>query len=183
MLSDKYNSKKAGNLDWQFNALAGFTFRFGKNYKKSRPAATAAPVTPAWTTEPAQKEEPAVQEPAPVQAPATKAAEKPAALRENIFFRIGSAQIRTSEQAKVAALAEYLKANPSARIEIVGYADAATGSHAVNLKISKLRAESVAAALKKAGIAASRISAEGRGDTAQPFPGVEKNRVSICIAK
>ena len=37
--------------------------------------------------------------------------------------------------------------------------------------------------LKKAGIAASRISAEGRGDTAQPFPGVEKNRVSICIAK
>lgn len=65
MLSDKYNSKKAGNLDWQFNALAGFTFRFGKNYKKSRPAATAAPVTPAWTTEPAQKEEPAVQEPLP----------------------------------------------------------------------------------------------------------------------
>ena len=39
------------------------------------------------------------------------------------------------------------------------------------------------AALKKAGIASSRISAEGRGDTAQPFPGVEKNRVSICIAK
>ena len=183
MLSDKYNSKKAGNLDWQFNALAGFTFRFGKNYKKSRPAVATAPVTPARTTEPAQKEEPAVQEPAPVQAPATKAAEKPAALRENIFFRIGSAQIRTSEQAKVAALAEYLKANPEANVEIVGYADAATGSHAVNLKISKLRAESVAAALKKAGIAASRISAEGRGDTAQPFPGVEKNRVSICIAK
>ncbi|WP_290554646.1 hypothetical protein [Alistipes sp.] len=51
------------------------------------------------------------------------------------------------------------------------------------MKISKLRAESVATALKKAGIAASRISAEGRGDTAQPFPGVEKNRVSICIAK
>lgn len=35
MLSDKYNSKKAGNLDWQFNALGGFTFRFGKNHKKS----------------------------------------------------------------------------------------------------------------------------------------------------
>ena len=177
MLSDKYNSKKAGNLDWQFNALAGFTFRFGKNYKKSRPAATAAPVTPARTTEPAQKEEP------PVQVPVTKAAEKPAALRENIFFRIGSAQIRTSEQAKVAALAEYLKANPSARIEIVGYADAATGSHALNLKLSRQRAAGVAAALEQAGIAADRISAEGRGDTVQPFPGVEQNRVSICIAQ
>ena len=28
VLSDKYNSKKAGNPDWQFNALAGFTFKF-----------------------------------------------------------------------------------------------------------------------------------------------------------
>ena len=73
--------------------------------------------------------------------------------------------------------------SPVNQIARICYADAATGSHAVNLKISKLRAESVAAALKKAGIAASRISAEGRGDTAQPFPGVEKNRVSICIAK
>lgn len=63
ILSDKYNSKKAVNLDWQFNALAGFTFRFGKNYKKSHPAVAAAPVTPARTTEPAEKEEPAVQEP------------------------------------------------------------------------------------------------------------------------
>ena len=80
-------------------------------------------------------------------------------------------------------LGDVYKRQPEANVETLGYADAATGSHAVNLKISKLRAESVAAALKKAGIAASRISAEGRGDTAQPFPGVEKNRVSICIAK
>ena len=123
-----------------------------------------------------------MQEPAPVQAPVTKAAEKPAALRENIFFRIGSAQIRTSEQAKVAALAEYLKANPSARIEIVGYADAATGSPALTLKLSRQRAAGVAAAVEQAGSAADRISAEGRGDTVQPFPGGEQNRVSICTA-
>ena len=74
-------------------------------------------------------------------------------------------------------------ANPSARIEIVGYADAATGSHALNLKLSRQRAAGVAAALEQAGIAADRISAEGRGDTVQPFPGVEQNRVSICIAQ
>lgn len=63
MLSDKYNSKKAGNLDWQFNALAGFTFRFDKNYKKLHPVVAATPVTLARITEPAEKEEPAVQEP------------------------------------------------------------------------------------------------------------------------
>lgn len=186
MLSDKYNSKKAGNLDWQFNALGGFTFRFGKNHKKARTAAVVpAPASsPAPVSEPAPapaEEKPAVKE-TPAPAPAA-VAEKPAELREDIFFRIGSSQIRASEEPKVGSLIEYLKANPEANVEIVGYADAATGSHAVNLKISKLRAESVAAALKKAGIAASRISAEGRGDTAQPFPGIEKNRVSICIAK
>lgn len=124
-----------------------------------------------------------MQEPAPVQAPVTKAAEKPAALRENIFFRIGSAQIRTSEQAKVAALAEYLKANPSARIEIVGYADAATGSHALNLKLSRRVPRASQRHWNRPAIAADRISAEGRGDTVQPFPGVEQNRVSICIAQ
>lgn len=184
MLSDKYNSKKAGNLDWQFNALGGFTFRFGKNHKKARTAAVVpvpAPA-PAPAPEPAPAEEkPAVKE-TPAPAPAA-VAKKPAELREDIFFMIGSSQIRASEETKVGSLIEYLKANPEANVEIVGYADAATGSHAVNLKISGLRAESVAAALKKAGIAASRISVEGRGDTVQPFPGVEKNRVSICIAK
>ena len=183
-LGVKYNSKKAGNLDWQFNALGGFTFRFGKNHKKARTAAVVPAPAPTPAPEPAPapvEEKPAVKE-TPAPAPAA-VAERPAELRENIFFRIGSSQIRTTEEAKVGALVEYLKANPEANVEILGYADAATGSHAVNLRISKLRAESVAAALKKAGIAASRISAEGRGDTAQPFPGIEKNRVSICIAK
>ena len=37
MLSDKFNSKKGRNADWQFNALAGFTFTFGKSYKKTVP--------------------------------------------------------------------------------------------------------------------------------------------------
>lgn len=182
MLSDKFNSKKAGNLDWQFNALGGFTFRFGKNHKKTRTAAAVPSPAPAPAPAPAPTEEqPAVKE-TPAPAPAV-VAEKPAEMRENIFFRIGSSQIRASEEAKVDALIDYLMANPASNVEIIGYADSATGSQAVNLKISRLRAESVAAALKRAGIAASRISAEGRGDTAQPFPGVEKNRVSICIAK
>ena len=44
----------------------------------------------------------------PAPAPAA-VAERPAELRENIFFRIGSSQIRTTEEAKVGALVEYLK--------------------------------------------------------------------------
>ena len=124
MLSDKYNSKKAGNLDWQFNALGGFTFRFGKNHKKARTAAVVPAPAPTPAPEPAPapvEEKPAVKE-TPAPAPAA-VAERPAELRENIFFRIGSSQIRTTEEAKVGALVEYLKANPEANVEIVGYAD------------------------------------------------------------
>ena len=53
MLSDKFNSKKAGNVDWQFNALAGLTFRFGKTYRKKAAAVPPAPVAPAAPAEPA----------------------------------------------------------------------------------------------------------------------------------
>ena len=36
ILTDKFNSKKADNVDWQFNVLAGLSFRFGKNTRPSK---------------------------------------------------------------------------------------------------------------------------------------------------
>lgn len=33
-LSDKFNSKKAGNCDWQLNALVGLTIKLGKAIPK-----------------------------------------------------------------------------------------------------------------------------------------------------
>lgn len=36
VFSDKYNSKKAGNADWQFNLLAGLKFRIGENTRPSK---------------------------------------------------------------------------------------------------------------------------------------------------
>ena len=44
MLSDKFNSKKAGNVDWQFNALAGLTFCSGMTYPYSAAVVPCAPV-------------------------------------------------------------------------------------------------------------------------------------------
>ena len=35
--SDKFNSKKAGNADWQFNALIGLNIKFGKGYTETKP--------------------------------------------------------------------------------------------------------------------------------------------------
>ena len=37
VLSDKFNSKKAGNADWQFNALIGLNIKFGKGYTETKP--------------------------------------------------------------------------------------------------------------------------------------------------
>lgn len=185
MLSDKFNSKKAGNVDWQFNALAGVNIRLGKGHVGRKAAASPAPVpvvpetpAPAASGEPAQ----AVPAPQPEPKPAA-AAEEAAPLRKDIFFRIGSSEIRQTEQSKVRELADYLKARPAARVTVTGYADAATGSRARNFRLSQLRAEAVSAALQQSGVAPDRIEVGYRGDSEQPFPSVEKNRVSICIAR
>ena len=37
VMSDKFNSKKAGNSDWQFNALVGLNIKFGKGYRETKP--------------------------------------------------------------------------------------------------------------------------------------------------
>ena len=189
LLSDKYNSKKAGNVDWQFNALAGLSFRFGKGHRRAHSALTPVSV-PAVQSAPVPAAEP---EPAPAPAPepvqeapvvSDHAAEShPTEIREEIFYRINSAEIRASEQQKIDVLIGFLRSNPDARVEVTGYADAATGSASFNLGLSKRRAAGVAEALERAGIPSERIRVEGKGDTVQPYPGVEQNRVSICIAR
>lgn len=176
MLSDKYNSKKAGNADWQFNALAGFTFKFGKTYKKTEPVYyETTPVAP--TPAPVQevKEEPA---PTPV---VVKEEVKP--MTQNIFFALNSSEIRISEETKIDALIKYMKENKNAKVSICGYADKNTGNANINKKLSKQRAEVVAQALKNGGIEDSRITVDYKGDTAQPFSTASENRVSICIAE
>ena len=51
------------------------------------------------------------------------------------------------------------------------------------MALSKRRSAAVAKALEAAGIAANRITTDAKGDTVQPFPGIEKNRVAICVAE
>ena len=173
-MSDKYNSKKADNADWQFNALVGLTFKFGKTYKKTEPIYyETVPVAPAPVQE--VKEEPT---PTPV---VIKEEVKP--MNQNIFFKLNSSEIRISEESKIDALIKYMKENNNANVSICGYADKNTGNANINKKLSKKRAEVVAQALKNGGIEESRITVDYKGDTVQPFSTAEENRVSICIAE
>lgn len=207
-LSDRFNSKKAGNLDWQFNLLAGVSFRFGKNHRESavyaaeQAAAEAAAKAAAEKRAAEQKaeaeriaaekaaaekalaEKRAAEQAAAERLLAEKAAAERAAIAkehsENIFFRIGSAAIRKAEMKKLDALVEWMKSNADYRVDVVGYADKETGSAAVNSRLSAQRAENVRKYMVKAGIESDRIAVDHKGDTVQPFGVASQNRVVIC---
>ena len=176
-LSDRYNGKKAGNWDWYFNALAGVKINLGQTYT-TRTIEAPKPVERVVE----KVVERVVEKPAPVVTQAV--VEKKEPFRRDVFFQINKTAIAKSEAGKVQEVAEYLNANPNAKVEVTGYADIGTGNPTINKRLSKLRAESVFNALtKQYKIDASRIKVDYKGDTIQPFAKEADNRVAICIAE
>ena len=170
--SDKYNSKKAGNPDWYFNALAGLRINLGKSATKKE-----KPVEPEPAPVPVQK----VEEPAPAPAPVEKKVEE---IRRDIFFTINSNKISEKENKKILEVIDFLVKYPEAKVVVTGYADKGTGNDRVNDRIAAKRAAAVVWMLEKRyGIPAERITEESKGARVQPFAENDKNRVSIMIAK
>ena len=153
VLSDKFNSKKVGHPDFQFNALAGLKVNFGK---ATRPCAKYF---------------------ADLAAAERLAAE----MRQvNTFFVINSAVISDEEAAKLVRYIDWLKANPDVNVAIAGHADKGTGNRRINQRLSEERAAAVKAFLLERGIAESRIvSVIANGDRVQPFAENDLNRVVI----
>jgi len=102
---------------------------------------------------------------------------------ENILFDLNKSRIRAAEQQKIDNIVKTLKANPTAKVKVTGYADRATGKPAYNMDLSKKRAQVVTDAIIAEGIAADRITTKYKGDTVNPFPTPEENRVDVCIVK
>lgn len=172
-LSDKYNSKKAGNWDWYFNALAGLKINLGKTHETH--------IIPPPEPEIRYVEkvvEKIVEVPGPV------VEKEREAIRRDVFFKINSAVIADSEAAKVKEVVDYLEKYPTAKVMITGYADAGTGNNRINDRLAAKRADAVVKMLKNDyGIADSRISYDSKGSRVQPFAENDQNRVSICIAE
>ena len=180
VLSDHFNSKKAGNADWQFNLLAGVTIRFGKGHaKKAEPAPVVVP-PPAPKPQPQPEPQP---EPKPVEKAVPVEVKKPEPMQQDVFFALNSSVIREGEKSKIEALATYLKENAEAKVTITGYADKETGNPRYNQTLSQKRAEAVAAVLKAAGIDGARITVDAKGDSVQPFGSSAQNRVAICVTE
>ena len=170
-LSDKYNSKYGDNIDKYVNALVGVRINLGKGYQENKEEVYRDVIVNdtiyKYVT---------IEEPKPVKA-------EP--MRREVFFVINKYDIRDTESGKIKDIAEYMKANKDAKVNVVGYADAGTGNDRVNDRLSKQRADVVVKALiEKYEIAADRISYDSKGARVQPFPeNNDMNRVTILIAE
>ncbi len=176
-LDDRFNSKTNDQDDWQFTAMIGLNFRFGHKAPK------AAPVQPRtreveetiWEEVPVTK---IVKEMRPV------TEKKTFTLHKEVFYNI-----RVSDNVDPSIIqrevADYLKAHPAAKVQIVGYADKGTGNARLNRMYAQRRAETFKKDLmEKYGVAEDRIVTDSKGDTVQPFPDDnDKNRCVIIDAE
>ena len=96
-----------------------------------------------------------------------------------VFFRIGQSKVAADQMPNVEMIADYMKHNPQSTVVIKGYASQ-DGNEEFNIRLAQNRAQSVKDVLvKKYGIKADRIKAEGQG-IGHMFKEESWNRVAIC---
>jgi outer membrane protein OmpA-like peptidoglycan-associated protein len=172
--SDHYNSKKADNADWYFNALAGVKVRLGKLAKK----AAAEPIVVEKIVEKIVEK--------PVEKIVYKEPEAPKreTLRRDIFFTLRGSEVSRTEMSKVEDVVAYMNKYPDCKVSVTGYADKGTGNPKLNVGYAQRRADVITNMLvNKFGISRSRIISDSKGDTVQPYEQNDLNRVTICICE
>lgn len=120
--------------------------------------------------------------------PEVKPAPAPAApatpLLSTVRFKLNSSVISDEEAVNVYNIAQWMKANPTQKVDIVGYADKDTGTSTYNMALSKRRAQAVYDQLtKKYGISADRLTIQAEGSSVQPYDVNNWNRIVIFSNK
>jgi len=82
----------------------------------------------------------------------------------NIFFDYNQATLRSRSKHELNRLFEFLKSNPTVKIEVSGHTDS-RGNDDYNMRLSKDRAQAVVDYLVRNGISSSRLTAIGYGET------------------
>ena len=112
-----------------------------------------------------------------------KAVKEYVATPVSVFFNIGKSKVASKKDlVNVQALAQYAKDN-NAKLVVNGYADSATGSAAINQKISKARAEKVANELVKLGVAKENIIVKANGGVKDLTPASYNRRATVQVAE
>lgn len=169
--ADRINSKTSDHDDWNVTAALGLVFKFG--HKKVERVV----------------EEP---QPEPVIEWATRVdtiwyddityrdVTEEVSIEKYIYYKLKADEPESSAQ--INEVADFVKNHTNCKVDVTGYADKGTGTAKLNLKYSKKRAENVTAALQNAGIDASLITTDYKGDTVQLFEENDKNRVAVVKA-
>lgn len=101
-------------------------------------------------------------------------------LLSTVRFSINSAEITDREQVNVYNIAQWMKANPEAKVVVGGYADKDTGTAEYNMALSQRRAQAVIDMLTgEYGISSDRLSIKAYGSDTQPYPENDWNRIVI----
>lgn len=96
----------------------------------------------------------------------------------SVYFDFNKATPIENSTAAIDAVLTYLRKNPSANLDIIGYADQ-VGSSEYNEKLSKARANNVKTIFEKAGIASSRLNVVPAGaDTSIQKDSEEARRIA-----
>ncbi len=94
---------------------------------------------------------------------ALRLAETGGAVLDDLVFASGASRLEPGDYPSLAALADWLRADPARQVTLVGHTDAAGGLEG-NIVLSRRRAEAVRAALVgEFGVAPGQVRAEGVG--------------------
>ena len=154
------------NFVWESGIRLGFSFTKAKKRKMMetstipQPEAQQQLTTPEENTQ--QQETAAKADKAETKVAEQDIAEAAEVKFPIIYFDFNSIAITPDEESKLNEILHILKENPDMKVTVTGWCDT-RGSVAVNRRISRQRAETLKAWLVKKGIAASRISAAGKG--------------------
>lgn len=101
----------------------------------------------------------------------------------SVFFNINKTSVASKKDlVNVQALAKYAKDNNS-KLLVEGYADSATGTPAINQKLSEGRAETVANELVKMGVEKDNITTKGHGGVDELSPVSFNRRATVQVTE
>ena len=109
--------------------------------------------------------------------------EIPAEAAAAIFFKIGKSEISEEGMVNVKLMAKTMKANPTTKYKVAGFADKGTGSVEGNQTLSEKRAQAVYDALIAEGIEAERLEKVAMGGVDPLFEKAHLTRVVILETK
>ncbi len=202
LMNDDFNGRKQGTkYDGTINVLGGVTFKLGKSgwdvadYIDPMEVSALNDQINAQRAQIGDKDRLLADKNRQIEGYKLQLAQKPTVVEKAVeleetvmnavvVFKLGKSELQDKNQEiNIYNAAKFFQENPNLDIIVTGYADKATGTAAINQKLSERRAETVAKILiEQYGISPTRITKQASGDREQPFAKDEWNRVVIFTA-